>query len=132
MKTGNILFTTLLLCTTLHSCIHRKEVIQHERGIVVEKQYFPETSGTAIGTSISPKGKVTPTIHHISESEKYIVIFKCDHNVVFSVNRSSVYGKLNKGDSVTIDYYEYVNKAGEVKDLEFIDANPEKNNSQSY
>lgn len=97
--------------------------MQKEDGVVVEKQYFPDTKQTVTGTGFTSKGSMVITTHSIGENEKYIVIFKCSHGVVFSINKPELYGKLNKGDSVIIDYYEIVNKKGEVKDLDFVDAN---------
>lgn len=113
----------LMLAAVLSSCNHRKEPMQKENGVVVEKQYFPDTRQTVTGTGFTSKGSVVFTTHNIGEDEKYIVIFKCSHGVVFSINKPELYGKLNKGDSVIIDYYEIVNKAGEIKDLDFVDAN---------
>jgi hypothetical protein len=113
----------LMLAAVLSSCTHRKEPMQKESGVVVEKQYFPDTKQTVTGTGFTSKGSVVFTTHNIGEDEKYIVIFKCSHGVVFSINKPELYGKLNKGDSVIIDYYEIVNKKGEIKDLDFVDAN---------
>jgi hypothetical protein len=112
----------LLLCVVLNSCTHRKDTISNEKGIVVEKQYFPDTRQTVTGTGYSTSGNLVVTTHSVGEDEKYIVIFKCEHGVVFSINKSELYGKLNKGDSVIIDYYELVNNKGEVKDFDFVDA----------
>ena len=117
------LFVSVVLVSIL-SCTHRKEPMQKENGVVIEKQYFPDTQQTVTGTGFTSKGSAVFTTHNIGEKEKYIVIFKCSHGVVFSISNAELYGKLNKNDSVIIDYYEIVNKKGELKDLEFIDANP--------
>lgn len=116
-------FASVLLSVMLFGCLDRREPMKQEQGYVLEKQYHPDTRQVVIGTGISTMGKVVITTHNIGEDEKYIVLFKCDHGVVFSVNRNDVYEKLNKGDTVTIDYYEMVNSNGEVKDLDFVDAN---------
>lgn len=116
-------FASVLLAVVLSGCLDRREPMKQEQGYVVEKQYFPDTRQTVTGTGFSSKGSVVFTTHQIGENEKYIVIFKCEHGVVFSINRTDLYGKLNKGDTVTIDYYEMVNGDGEVKDLDFVDAN---------
>lgn len=116
-------FAYVLLAVVLSGCLDRREPMKHERGYVIEKQYFPDTRQTVTGTGFSTSGNVVITTHSIGEDEKYIVIFKCEHGVVFSINKSELYGKLNKGDTVTIDYYEMVNGDGEVKDLDFVDAN---------
>jgi hypothetical protein len=103
-------------------CYHKSE-LKHEKGIVIEKQYFPDTNQTVTGTGFSSNGSLIITTHQIGEDEKYIVIFKCEHGVVFSVNKSMVYGKLEKGDNVEIDYYELLNDDDEIKDLYFVNAN---------
>ena len=126
LHSSAVLAAILLLCAVLTSCTHRKEPMSHEKGFVVEKQYFPDTRQTVTGTGYSTSGNLVVTTHSVGEDEKYIVIFKCEHGVVFSINRSDLYGKLNKGDSVIIDYYELVNDKGEVKDLDFVDANAVK------
>jgi hypothetical protein len=96
---------------------------KHETGVVVEKQYFPDTRQTVTGTGFSTKGSLIMTSHVIGDHEKYMVIFKCDHGVVFSVNRADVYGRVEKGDKVNIAYQEYLNKSEtEILDLRFIDA----------
>lgn len=112
-----------MLAVVLSGCLNRREPMKQEQGYVVEKQYFPDTRQTVTGTGFSTSGNMVITTHNIGENEKYIVIFKCEHGVVFSINRTDLYGKLNKGDTVTIDYYEMVDGDGEVKDLNFIDAN---------
>jgi len=119
----NGFFAYVLLAVVLSGCLDIREPMKQEQGYVVEKQYFPDTRQTVTGTGFSSKGSVVITTHQIGENEKYIVIFKCEHGVVFSINRTDLYGKLNKGDTVTIDYYEMVNGDGEVKDLDFVDAN---------
>jgi hypothetical protein len=124
LKLSAILTAVLLLCNLLTSCTHRREQMSHETGYVVEKQYFSDTRQTVTGIGHSTNGETIFTTHQIGESEKYIVIFKCQHGIVFSINKAELYGKLNKGDSVEIDYYEIVNRKGEVKELDFVDANP--------
>lgn len=116
-------FASVLLAVVLSGCLDRREPMKHEQGFVIEKQYFPDTRQTVTGTGFSSNGSVVFTTHQIGENEKYIVLFKCEHGVVFSINRNDLYMKLNKGDTVQIDYYEMVNGDGEVKDLDFVDAN---------
>lgn len=89
----------------------------------MKKQYFPDTRQTVTGTGFTTKGDVIITSHYIGENEKYIIIFKCSHGVVFSINRADLYGKLEKGNKVTIEYQEVLNGKNEIKDLDFIDAN---------
>ena len=116
-------FASVLLAVVLSGCLDKREPMKHEKGFVIEKQYFPDTRQTVTGTGFSTSGNMVITTHSIGEDEKYIVIFKCEHGVVFSINKTELYGKLNKGDTVTIDYYEMVNGDGEVKNLDFVDAN---------
>jgi len=117
MKHLSIIFLALVFT----SCYHKSE-LKHEEGYVIEKQYFPDTRQTVTGTGFTSKGSIVITSHQIGENEKYIVIFKCHHGVVFSINRPDIYGKLEKGDTVTIDYYELLNDDNEIKDLDFVDA----------
>lgn len=116
-------FASVLLAVVLSGCLERREPMKHENGFVIEKQYFPDARQTVTGAGFSTSGNMVITTHSIGEDEKYIVIFKCEHGVVFSINKTELYGKLNKGDTVTIDFYEMVNGDGEVKDLDFVDAN---------
>lgn len=118
----NTTFASVFLMTMFSGCLERREPIKKETGYVVEKQYFPDTRQTVLGTGLSTSGNVVITTHDIGADEKYVVIFKCEHGVLFSINRAELYGRLNKGDTVTIDYYEMINGEGEVKDFDFIDA----------
>lgn len=111
----------LLILLVFTACTHRSEP-KSEMGVIVEKQYFPDTNQIVSGTGFTSNGKMVFTSHHIGDDEKYIVIFKCDHGVVFSINRPDLYGNLNKGDKVRIEYYEILNRDNELKDLEFINA----------
>ena len=93
----------LLLAVVFTGCLHRREPMKKEKGYVLEKQYFSDTRQTVTGTGFSTSGNLVVTTHDIGEDEKYIVLFKCEHGVVFSINRLDLYAKLNKGDTVTID-----------------------------
>lgn len=113
----------LSVATLLGGCLHRGESMKHEQGFVVEKQYFPDTRQTVEGTGFSTSGDVVFTSHQMGADERFILVFKCEHGIVFSINRSDLYAKLNKGDSVIIDYYELRNRSGEIKDFDLINAN---------
>lgn len=135
MRTKINRFTSAILCGSMlvvgfSSCLERKGDLKHEAGYIVEKQYFPDTRQLVTGTGFSSNGSTVITTHEIGEDEKYMVIFKCEHGVVFSMNNSDLYYKLDKGDSVTIDYYEMANSNGEVLDFDFIDANKQTNNTK--
>lgn len=112
---------TIIFLFLLQGCLHKSE-LKHEDGEVVEKQYFPDTRQTVTGTGFSTNGHMVVTTHQIGENEKYIVIFKCSHGVVFSINRADVWGNLEKGDKVRIDYYEILNDDNQIKDLDFVNA----------
>lgn len=118
MKTLIVFIIGITVC----ACSHKSE-LKHESGSVVEKQYYHDTRQTVTGTGFTSGGQVVITSHSIGESEKFIVIFKCSHGVVFSINRADIYAKLEKGDNVTIDYYEILNNDNQIKDLEFFNAN---------
>lgn len=106
------------------SCRHKSE-LKHERGFVVEKQFTPSGDGTTVGYAATQNGGgvVVGSTHF---DEKYMIVFKCEHQVVFSINNQALYAKLNKGDTVRIDYYNIENRKGDIKDFEFVDANLEK------
>lgn len=113
---------TLLAIVLFSSCLTRGTELKHEKGFVVAKQYQAEIN--AIGTGVGfCSGKVVNTVHSIHEDAKFIVVFKCEHGVIFTINNDKVYAKVKEGDTVSIDYYEMLNKKGEVKDFDFIDAN---------
>lgn len=115
---------TVLILIILSSCEpKRKEPMLQEKGMVVEKQYVPDTRDVITGTGISTNGSVVFTTHNVGEAEKFMVIFKCEHQTVFAVNKKDIYGKVNKGDSVIIYYYELVDKEGMVIEYEFVNAN---------
>lgn len=102
-------------------CTHLSEM-KHESGQVVEKQYFPDIRQTVTGTGFSSNGSIVITQHQIGDHEKFVVIFKCEHGVVFSVNRNDIYSSLEKGDKVQIDYFEILNGDNEIVDLDFYSA----------
>lgn len=107
----------------LASCLHKGETQKTERGRVIAKQYSPDTRQTVTGMGISSNGDTHLTFHYIGEDQKFDIVFKCDHGVVFTISDPEIYSKLEPGDTVNIDYYELVNKKGVVKDYDFIDAN---------
>ncbi len=116
-------FLLLILLLTFSSCFKRGAELKHETGYVVEKQYFPDTKQTVTGTGFSSGGNLVTTTYEIGEDQKFIVVFKCDHGVVFAINKMNIYSKLNKQDTVTIDYYEMLDSDNVVREFDFIDAN---------
>ena len=113
-----------LACVFLSSCekLHQSELKQ-ENGTVIAKQYQGEINDVATGVGMSTSGNMVFTTHSIHSSAKYNVVFKCEHGVIFTINRAELYAKVNEGDEVFINYYEMLNEKGEVKDLDFVDAN---------
>lgn len=94
-----------------------------EKGIVVAKQFSPDTRQTVMGTGMSSSGELIITSHSVGDDQKFNIVFKCDHGVLFTINQPEVYAKLKEGDTVIIDYYELLNRKDAVRDYEFIDAN---------
>lgn len=136
MKICALLFASIVLS----SCLHKREQLLHEKGIVVEKHYTAgiDQYGDAYSMSSEEKDKDKDedeteteskskyTIHELHQPAKYMVIFRCEHNTAFAIDRLSLYGKLNGGDSVDLDYYEWVDKENKVQHYELVDANPIK------
>lgn len=120
-----ILLIISLLTLILSSCVQRRERVLYETGVVIEKQYHAEKNQKGSSSSIGFSDNDSHTsfsTHELNEEEKYLVVFKCEHNTCFSINNPSVYSKLEKGDTATIRYYELVDHNDKVVDLEFIDA----------
>lgn len=112
---------------TLASCTHKSDVLKQEKGFVFEKHYNPNTLQTSTGVGYSTSGNVVMTSHTTGESEKFTVIFECEHKVLFSVNDASIYMKFAKGDTVLIDYYEILEDgSNRIVDYEFVNASPIK------
>ena len=127
MKTIKRLMThslCILLASVFFSCekLHQSELKQ-ERGTVIAKQYQGEINDVATGTGFSTSGDLVVTTHSIHVNAKFNVVMKCEHGVIFTINQSELYAKVKEGDKVLIDYYEMLNEKGELKDLDFVDAN---------
>jgi hypothetical protein len=118
---------TIAICLIILSGCHKLGPEKTEKGYVVEKQYFPDTRQTITGTGISTNGEMVMTSHNIGSKEKYMVIFKCEHGVIFSVNNIQSYGTLEKGDSVKIHFKECRTLDSEIVDYDFIYASKLRN-----
>lgn len=116
MKTKKIIGAAVAI-VLLSSCYHKSE-LKHENGVVVEKQFKPEFN--AEGTSYNTNGELG--IHTLHDDEKFITVIKCQHGVVFSINRNDVYANLEKGDTINILFYELLNGNNEVKGFDFVNA----------
>lgn len=116
-----------LICSVivvlLASCTHKREPMLTERGVVVAIQYGAPIDASGTTTTYNSNDGVGFGSASMHAEEKFMVVFRCEHGVVFSINRKELYAKLSERDSVNIKYYEVVNKKGEIKDLDFVDAN---------
>lgn len=101
----------------------RSKSISHERGYVVAMQYAAPLDGSGSTTTVNSNGGIGIGSTGIHTDEKYMVVFRCEHGVVFSIDRKDLYAKLDEKDSVTIDYYEVLNGENKVVDFDFVDAN---------
>lgn len=113
-----------VMCTiglTLSACTHKSE-IKTEMGLVVEKQFSPSFDGKGSGLGYSTSGNLVVTDNNVHKAEQFVLVFKCEHNTLFTVDRKELYLTLEKGDTVNIQYQEVLNKDNEVKDLDFITA----------
>ncbi len=113
----------LISLIVLASCLERGKDLKHEKAIIVAKQYQSEVNAIATGVGYSTSGNVVITTHSIHEDQKFNVVFKCDHGVIFTINRDNIYCKVKEGDTVLVNYYELVNSKGEVRGFDFIDCN---------
>ena len=114
----NLIFILMALAI---SCTHKSE-LKVEKGIVVDESYTGEFDGTSTGVGMTSNGKTVITTSHIHEDEKYIVIFKCEHGDIFSIDDAHLYADLEKNDSVTIQFYEILNSDNEIVDFDFVTA----------
>jgi hypothetical protein len=102
---------------------------KQEKGFIVAMQYAAPIDGSGSTVTYTPSsngGGVGFGSTSIHTDEKYMVVFRCEHGVVFSIDRQALYAKLSEKDSVVIDYWEFSDAAGVTKELDFIDANPLK------
>lgn len=96
--------------------------LKRERGLVVAMQYEAPMDGSGNTTTYNSKGGVGFGHTTIHTDEKYMVVFRCEHSVVFSINSMELYAKLDERDSVIIEYYELI-EYKKVVDFDFVDAN---------
>jgi hypothetical protein len=111
--------TIIAVSVLMASCGYHWTPNKTENGIVIEKQWHQQALD-ADGISINSNGEVG--YHTLTDKEKFIVVFKCDHGVVFSINRNNIYATVEKGDSVKIIYRELLNGNNEVRNIDFINA----------
>lgn len=103
---------------------HKSEV-----GIVVAKQFRGEidASGSSLDLNLDT-GDLSVGVVTLHESEKFDVVFRCEHGILFTINDPDLYLKVQENDSVEIIYREYTGvESGKILDLDFIDANTIQN-----
>jgi hypothetical protein len=115
--TFSVFSISLLFC----SCYHKSE-LKHEKGVVVEKQFSAEFNGHGTALGMSSNGNVLVTSNAIHKAEQFMIVLKCEHNTIFTIDRKNLYANLEKGDTVDIQYYELLNDDNIVKDFDFVNA----------
>jgi hypothetical protein len=120
-KTAIALYAILAVVLFFSSCTHKSE-LKHENGIVVEKQFSPSFDGSGTGVGFSTGGNMVVTSNDVHKAEQFMLVFKCEHNTVFAIDRKDLYTNLEKGDTVDIQYYEMLNSDNVVKDFDFVNA----------
>lgn len=100
--------------------------IKHESGTVMAVQYKAPVNQEIEGHSYNFDHGMSYHTQNIKEDERFMVVFKCDHGVVFSINNANVFGKVKQYDKVDIAYKEELTDDNQVIDIDFVDANPVK------
>ena len=121
MKKPILNFSISLIVLLFSSCYHKSK-LKHENGIVVEKQFSAEFHGAGTGLGMSSSGNIVVTSNDIHKAEQFMIVLKCEHNTVFTIDRKDLYANLEKGDTVDIQYYELLNDDNVVKDFDFVNA----------
>lgn len=115
------LFISFVSCSESHF-----SPVKHETGTVVAVQYKAAIDQTVEGSSYNFDHGRSWHTQNIKEDERFMVVFKCDHGVVFSINNANVFGKVRQYDKVDIAYKEELTEKNEVIDIDFVDTNPVK------
>lgn len=95
----------LFIIVLFTSCVHRSGLKQ-ESGVIVDKQFSPEFNARGDGIGFSTGGDIVFTSNDYHKAEEFLLVIKCQHNTVFTVNKKELYAVLEKGDSVYIQYKE--------------------------
>lgn len=119
MKKAALAFAAFCL---IAGCEYRDKEISFEKGKVIKTEYMPDTRKTTVGYGMSSSGHLVTTFTPTGEDEKYLILFKCEHQVVFPVERKDLFFKLAEGDSVNISFYNIRKKDGRVVGFKFINA----------
>ncbi len=117
-------FVMLVIVYCIRNTPERIGGLQKEKGYIVAKQYLPDTRETHLGTGISSRGSTIITTHETGHEEKFMVVLRCEHKTVFSVNDPKLYAGVEEGDSVVINYYNMATKdrPDSVVDYDFVSA----------
>jgi hypothetical protein len=116
------LFVLIIIIVSCNDEPRPPKELRQEKGVVVAMQYVAPEDGGGGSTSYNWKdGSISSGHISLHKDEKYMVVFRCEHGVVFSINSDELFAKLIEKDSVIIDYYEENRSWGDKFD--FIDAN---------
>jgi len=121
-----LLLPIIFIFLFITACLHRADKLSHEPGVVIGKSYRPDNYYSTYEMQQVWTGNGytwMPVMHTHYDPAVFDVIFRCQHGVIFTIDRPELFAKLREGDTVQIDYYELLNKKGEVKDYDFVDAN---------
>lgn len=100
-----------------------------EQGVVIGKNYkagYTYTYYTNETIAYGPPRITMPVAHDVWVPPIYTVIFKCQHQRVFNIDKQDLYEGLNQLDTVTIEYYNLLNGDDEIKDYDFVTAYKQK------
>ena len=111
-----------MILSLLAGCIYRDKETSYEKGKVIKTEYMPDTRKTTVGYGVSSSGRMVTTFTPSGEDEKYLVLFRCEHGVVFPVENKDLFTRLSEGDSVNISFYNIRKKDGSIVDFQFVDA----------
>jgi|GEM_PF-3941940 len=104
------------------SCRHKDAQLSKEYGEVIALSYYPDTHQMNVGYGISSSGHGVTTISSSGENEKWLVVFKCEHGMVFPIDRKELFSTLHQGDSVVIEYWNIRDSKDRIVDFDFYTA----------
>ena len=128
------LFTMLILIAVLifTACTETQySEVLHENATVDETIFSPSQHGTSVGPVMSMNGNIHMAVTSTHVPEVYGIVFHCQHGkfIVKGTDQfhKTLWSRLQRGDSVTVDYKEIYEVDKEAKtcrliDFKFIDA----------
>lgn len=124
MKVVKRFLVAIVMAFWAMSCLDYTETPQmSESGVVVAKAYKGQINGDVTTVNMDMNGDLGIGIGSVHVNERFDIVFKCDHGLIFTVNNADVFVKLEEGDEVTIDYTETHNGEGKTVRINFVDAN---------